>query len=102
MKVRPERKGETTADYWQAYPGPQEEEVEQEERDVMPPVMRTFQPISDFRWRTVFAIIYVAGFKIVDVITKSISTQSIITAITSIKVAVSMNVDQVTISIVYQ
>ena len=47
MKVRPERRGETTADYWQAYPGPQEEEVEQEERDVMPPIMRTFQPIRD-------------------------------------------------------
>jgi len=35
-------------DYWPAYPGPQEEqEVEREERDVLPPVMRTFQPARD-------------------------------------------------------
>ena len=65
-------------------------------------IVGTFKPISSIRWRTVISIIYLAGFKIVDVITKSISTQSIITAITSIKVAVSMNVDQVTISIGYQ
>ena len=44
MKARPEVRRETPGDYWAAYPGPQEEEVELEERDVLPPVMRTFQP----------------------------------------------------------
>ena len=65
-------------------------------------IVGTFRPISDIRWRTVISIIDLAGFKIVDVITKSISSQSIIAAITSIKDAVSMNVDQVTNSIANQ
>ena len=50
MKARPGRGGGTTADYWPAYPGPQGEEVEQEERDsrdVLPPVMKTFQSTRD-------------------------------------------------------